>query len=423
MHLHHALLLGAALALGTPGCSGDVTDLPTDLENWRTTTEGALNDLIVALTTTSGDWQALVREAISALPAEAQSLVGTKLQSVIARGTAQAGTELRCNADFLRDRALEGVRGVLARFLGQEPPQPQPSLCLVDPLVIDRELVQAGRVTHLGLFGYNFDQGDQLKVVHVGGGQTDVTQQLDRPTHYAATLDLGGSGVQLSEASERILIKAGDQILSTIAVIQPQTPVCASRVVAVDPRLQTFVPSHVPPGDTDFGGHGPKINASVTLSHDAASLRAAIYMHARETRSDWTTAMGTKTITLFRPEPGWRIDGVRGTRHTHHTYTDSDHDEDAFSFAEDGPVRHMTFVGDTSGSEAGTRTKVDVTFNRLLVDTVQSDNCVSALALSGARASLSEASHARFAAEIDRQATQRAQRLEVLRREAPGISE
>jgi hypothetical protein len=62
-------------------------------------------------------------------------------------------------------------------------------------------------------------------------------------------------------------------------------------------------------------------------------------------------------------------------------YTDTNRQPDIFA-AGNGPVQRFEFVGDTDGSEAGTRTGVTVTFNPLRLKLTEAGPCVSESAIS-----------------------------------------
>jgi hypothetical protein len=68
---------------------------------------------------------------------------------------------------------------------------------------------------------------------------------------------------------------------------------------------------------------------------------------------------------------------VNGPLSSHHRYTDSNNQKDSFNLGSGGPSKNFTFVGDTDGDEAGTRTQVEVTFNPLLVEVTRASNCIS----------------------------------------------
>ncbi|XXT17211.1 hypothetical protein WME94_44000 [Sorangium sp. So ce429] len=128
---------------------------------------------------------------------------------------------------------------------------------------------------------------------------------------------------------------------------------------------------YVPPrvgGDAEYDGHGPSVSLQVELSvFNGNELWAAVYMDALETKSNWTHAAGTawyRLHTASRP-----IVSVDGPISFNHTYTDTDHAHDIFSFAPDNLVNKLDYVGDTKGNEAGTETGVRVYFNPITIVT------------------------------------------------------
>ena len=363
------------------GCLG-ISDLTGSIQK----AVNVLDDAIDELQNASADWQKVLTDAQSKLTEDAQSTIRNEIANVASRSVAQAGVELRCNADFIRERVRQALIRIRANILKQEVPPAEPGLCQVVPLAVERTLVPV-RISAVEFYGYDFDQGSDLKVFHeYAGGKQDVTNMLDRPTHYAMTLRFGENGVQLNERSVRLALEWGGKKISTIAVIQPQTPVCKSKVVPFTPHRITFVPPHVGKGDKDFAGHGPKVTAFVKLIVRPDTLRAQVYMHAIETKKDWTVAMGYKEFDLYNPEPGWRIDRVVGPATSPCSYIDSNHDTDFFDLGSGGPAKRFAFVGDTDGDEAGTRTKMDVDFNRLQIEETEIANCVSASAVTALRA-------------------------------------
>ncbi len=363
-----------AVVIFTAGCG--LGGLQTELENIRTQTANSLDDAIDALQTQSSAWQSILQELQGKLTHELQSTVRNEVANLVSRSIAQAGVEFRCNADFIGARVRQQLVRIKARFLGQTVPPPEPAICQVVPIAVDRSLVPT-RLTQIEFYGYDFNEATNLGVFlqRTAGGRLNVTDKLDRPTHYAMTLKFGATGVQLDDASGRFVLEWEGREISTIAVIQPPTPVCVSRLVRVPPGRVTFMPPHTR-GDRDFNGHGPKVNVTVTLLVTPQAISGRVYMKAKETKRDWTTAEGTKDFLLFTPDPGWRIDRAAGDDASSHEFTDGDHADDSFDLGSGDLVKRMVFVGDTSGSEAGTRTKMDVTFNDLRVELTQTTNCV-----------------------------------------------
>jgi hypothetical protein len=363
-----------------------------ELEDVTVRTTNALDDAIETLQRESSAWQGVLQNTMGKLTEDAQSTVRNEIANVLSRTVAQAGVQFRCDVDFVGRRVLQALVRIRAKVLGEQLPPVEPVLCDVVPLAVDRSLVPQ-RISQLEFYGYDFDLTDTLRVVllKTGGGEADVTGHLDRPTHYAMTLKFGASGVQLDDASERFVLKWDGREISTIAVIQPETPVCATKVERFQPGKITYVPPHVR-GDREFKGHGPKVTASVALDVGPSSIQARVSMNAKETKKDWTTASGTKNVVIYNAPPGWRIERVVGGLASTFSYEDSDLTLDSFELGSGGPVQRFVFTGDTGGSEAGTRTQVDVSFNELSIELVETGDCVSPdrLVEAGSRGSISD---------------------------------
>jgi hypothetical protein len=345
----------------------------------RTETINALNDAISALQSQSADWQQVLKDTQSKLTKDAQSTLRTEISDLISRTVAQGGVELRCDADFIRERIREELVRLKAKYLGQPQPVVDPAFCQVVPLAVDRELVP-DRLKQVEFYGYNFPQAEGLGVFleGAGGQRTNVTNKLDKPTTYAMTLKFGGNGVQLDNSSARLVLEWGGKQVSSIAVIQPTTPVCNSKPQTVfSSSIGPFIPRKIGQGDADFDGHGPDVATDVTLIVAPQALTARVHMHAKETRSDWTEAGGWQDYQLFAPEAGWKIEQVEGKTTTSHHYLDATVDQrDSFNMGPGELVRRFDYVGDTGGDEAGTKTSVTITFNDIHLVLTQTANCV-----------------------------------------------
>jgi len=347
-----------------------------ELANIRIATVDALDQAIDDLQSESSSWQTILEEAQGKLTHEIQETVRTDIANLISHSIAQAGVEFRCNADFIGDRVRQLLVRIKAKFLGQPLPPIKPAICQVVPIAVDRSVVP-DRVKQIAFYGYDFDEADDLKAFlrRTDGSLLDVTSNLDRPTHYAMTLKFGATGVQLDNTSERFILEWEGRQVSTIAVIQPVTPVCESDTARHPSDKVTWAPPRVR-GDRDFGGHGPRVTVVISLLVEPHLLRASVYMRAKETKSDWTTAEGIKNFDLFRPDSGWRIDRVVGEMTATHSYLDGDHELDNFELGAGGPVKGLLYVGDMPGDEAGTRTQVEVTFNELRIEVTKTVDCV-----------------------------------------------
>src|SRR5690606_24654151 len=93
-------------------------------------------------------------------------------------------------------------------------------------------------------------------------GTFDVSNSLDRPTHYHMTLNLGGTGVNLSPQSQRLILRWNDRVISTIGIVQASPEICATRTVNASISPVSYMPPHTR-GDRDFDGNGPDITCRV----------------------------------------------------------------------------------------------------------------------------------------------------------------
>ncbi|XYH95588.1 hypothetical protein ACMHYB_48610 [Sorangium sp. So ce1128] len=214
-------------------------------------------------------------------------------------------------------------------------------------------------MNHIALFRSFSPLALALLVAAPGCMATTADPQADSLAEDAPAPD----GAEIGSAAADLAIDDGAE-LST-ADTDGDALVSTSTLVGLSTGF--YVPPHVG-GDAEYDGHGPSVSLQVELSvFNGNELWAAVYMDALETRSNWTHAAGTAWYRLYtasRP-----IVGVDGPISFNHTYTDTDHAHDIFSFAPDNLVNKLDYVGDTKGNEAGTKTGVRVYFNPITIVT------------------------------------------------------
>lgn len=137
-----------------------------------------------------------------------------------------------------------------------------------------------------------------------------------------------------------------------------------TKTIQIDPTPK-FIPSHVR-GDRDFDGNGPRVNVSARLRVvNRNQLWVRVWMRAKETKRDWTTAEGSVDYFVYNGEH----DGVRSiTRiisdpYSYDTYEDFNHRDDHRDLPAYELIDKFVVTGDTRGNEAGTRTGVTGHFN------------------------------------------------------------
>ena len=152
----------------------------------------------------------------------------------------------------------------------------------------------------------------------------------------------------------------------TISAMAQDVTIPARRV----PSEFRFVPPHIR-GDRDFAGHGPDITVRATLVISRKTVNVDLDMRARETRSDWTTASGSRSYLIYTAPSARCIQGANIGTFDRLNYRDNDHEvdiipgQDAHSF-----INKYSVVGDTKGNESGTRTGVAVDTKRFTLRTV-----------------------------------------------------
>lgn len=374
-----AILGAGLLALVLAGCgiADAIRGVGDQIESSTDQAVGVLDSAIGTLAGSSSDWQVVLQDAMDQLSDEAQSTIRNEISNVLNRGIAAVSLNVRCDVDFLRLRVRQDLMRIRARLLGGEV-EIQPVFCDIVPAAIDMSL-EPNRRNLLEFFGFDFDAEPSMQIFLMSGGSlVDVSNHLDRPSHYHMTLNLGSTGVALSSSSQRLIVRWEDSDLSSIAVLQPFIPACREDVQRIAPDPITLIPPLVR-GDAEFSGNGPEILVRLGLTQTPERIDATITMRAEETESDWTTADGTITRTIYTAPSGWAIQALVGETESADGYIDDDHAEETLFPA--GPAHRFVVTGDGEDDDVGRHTKVDVFFEDLQVELVEVGDCVPPTAL------------------------------------------
>lgn len=357
------------------GCN-PLKGLRTDLENTTTLTVDVLNDAIAAIEAQSSSWQTVLQDAQGKLTSDAQATIRNELTVLSGQTLAMAGAQARCVVDHAGTRAVQGLRAIRAKLLRQPVEVPEPFICQVTPVAVDRAAVPE----HIRLLQFDgFDMGPgiplTLQLERSSGPPADVTGMVDWPSSYTFTVNLGANGVRLDGASTRFAVLWKGKPLQTVAVVQPQTPLCSTKVVRTQAHKVTVQPKLIG-GDREFMSNGPRMVAKVEVERRPESLTARLDVSARETTSDWSAAEGHLDDTYYRPEPGWSIQELRGRDAFKQDFLDTENEIGSLDAPADAPVGRITFYGDHEGEDIGSYTKVDFSFRPQEVVLVQSRGCV-----------------------------------------------
>lgn len=362
-------------SIGFGGCG-----LADPLNNIVNQIDSAIN----AIDVNSTEWQQIVRDLMDQLP-EAENDLIADIDGVLKRGIAAGTVSVIATGDFIARRAQEGLDRIKAQITGQPIPVYPPAFIQVDPNAVRVERVRSGEDKQITLYGYDFDRLDpegkelQLFLIRDGLPEENVTDKFGMTTHYEAVINLGG-GVNPIEMELECLaleLRWNGEVLSTLPFIQPKPP--EPEDIEVSLQTVSYVPPHVE-GDREFDGNGPHVMLDVRLlgtnavDGRATALKALVEMSAQETEDDWTTAAGVKEQTVYTAEPGYQIIRVLSPVISRFEYTDTNHSVDQFTFLNGNLVRKYSVVGDTSSDkDAGTHTKVTVTFHKAMIRVIKDD--------------------------------------------------
>ncbi|MCL1465459.1 hypothetical protein, partial [Argonema galeatum] len=117
-------------------------------------------------------------------------------------------------------------RNGLAQTIGIAPIPPvtvtplKPAICLVEPSSLDLT-VPPDRRNKIVFSGYDFDSAPIVVLLKNGDQEIDVTEHLTKPSPFERLLNLGGNGVPLSSNSQKFIVRAGGEEISSISIISP----------------------------------------------------------------------------------------------------------------------------------------------------------------------------------------------------------
>ena len=330
----------------------------------------AVDNAIESLNQNSAEWQTIMNRLLTDLQgidSSLASLIRVEVQNLLDRGVAVIGAEFRCNVDFIGNRMRNALLRIKHDNFDSEVVVPplKPFVCAVVPSSIDRILVP-DRLNLLEFFGYDFDLDDVSLYVQRGSGglRENVSEYLDKPTHYHMTVDLGIYGLELTDQDDKLVLIHNFEEIAVVKIIQGST-----EIAYYSPGSRTFVPPHTR-GDTEFARNGPAVSCRVewSLGIDGTTVVSTIEMSALETGGDETTAEGTDIHTVYTALSGKVIKEIVGVTVDEFEYIDSNTTPDWFPRGSGGPVSQYEFVGDSEGVDAGTDTRVTVEYNRLTVE-------------------------------------------------------
>jgi hypothetical protein len=227
----------------------------------KSDTQRALNDVdsaLALLADLSAKWQDTLKTLETNLARDAQTTLANEVDVVLQRGISASGAELRCDADFIRNRIVQQIQNVKAQLLKKQLTPIIPSICQVVPSVIDLRL-SADRRSAISFVGYDMDISQPMKLtvwlLDRDGSERDVTGALAIPDHYLMTLNIAQNGVDFQPTSNKIALRWGKAELGTVSITrdpEPFRPKLFTSVAPVGPN--PTVTASVPDGYQLVGG-------------------------------------------------------------------------------------------------------------------------------------------------------------------------
>jgi hypothetical protein len=195
-----------------------------EIQDTRNIAVSVLDDSIQKMGRQSDSWKTVLEETRDKLVKEGQSTLANEVSNVISRASSDAGIEVKCSVDFLRDRSKEELVKLRATIT-KEKLELKPVFCNPTPNSIDMNLSPERRNV-VEISGYNLTT-DNIKVSLLdskANTKVDVSSHLSNPSGYLLTLNLGSNGVPLSPSSDKIIFDLPNAGSRSIGISQPVAP-------------------------------------------------------------------------------------------------------------------------------------------------------------------------------------------------------
>lgn len=116
------LLILFTLLLASCDIGDKIDELGDKAKDITTETLATLDDAISTLGNESANWQDVLNNTIGQLTDDAQATIRNEVSSVLSRSIAKAGVEIRCEADFLRNRVRDSLIRIKLKLLHKPVP-------------------------------------------------------------------------------------------------------------------------------------------------------------------------------------------------------------------------------------------------------------------------------------------------------------
>ena len=346
--------------------SCDITDtLKTEVTVLREQAVISLNDAINTLQNQSTDWKPVLKDLESKIDRRVQDVLTYNIPYIVNLASQRALSSALCVKESVKDEVLYYLQVVRAELVtGILPPLPQTKICATSQVTLDLNSPRNIR-NQIVYTGYYIHTKDSIKAYLVND-----TARIEIPKNKIGFPDISTITVSLTDYSDATLtsythlqLTYHKDVISSIGIDKklPDPPIIETATTWQ--RDIIWIPPHTN-GDRDFDASGPRMVSHVYLKHDGTKVFAQIYLYAQETKSNWTTAAGTSQwVEIYSVKDGYRINKIKEAtdylnilRNNNIDYVDSSIDD----YIVETVVGRAIIVGDTTGDEAGTKTKINL---------------------------------------------------------------
>jgi len=334
-------------------------------------------------------------------------MVAVETRSDFTRGRATATRRLWCDPDGGSIERIVTSTRATARYTDTD--------WELDTIVPGRGEIDVRR-------GLPETSGPVRSFIVIGDTNGDIATN-DNDGRDVGDLDADGNRT-VSRTSVQVQFNPINVIVPIAAPASP-TPPSGSEFIWVNGQHSDFFVLPHTAGDAEFYGNGPRMSATstLTLSSDGTRILSTLVGSAEELRGDTRASGRNAGETIWTAPPGWRVDDVHVrynwwdesdvwheewetalNRPARVDFTDRDHEQDflvegageagrmdgsSTNFAENvlearrramSHVEAFRVVGDTNGTEAGSRTGVQAFYRPLGVTLSRADSARADLA-------------------------------------------
>jgi len=360
------------ILLITPLSCKKLDRLEIELKTFRENAILSLNDGINLLENESADWQFVLQKISNDLNDNIQDALTYDIPYIINIASQRATSSVLCIKENVKDEVLYYLRVAKSELLtGLIVPLPQTKICLTSLPVLDLNAPRAIRnnVIYTGIFIHTVDSLRAALINVANNTSKEINPlALGFPDISNITLSLGDfTDEELSEYTH-LQLYYNDTDISTISiekkVIIPNEP----EIDNTNTKSIVYIPPLVS-GSSDFRGI-LQMRCHLELKHNGIRAFARVWLQALG--GFGSLAQGwSQWVEIYTVRDGYKIimfddpinytDILKSSSGEH--YIDDNHRD----FIMETIVGRATLVGDTSGSEAGTETKITLDLKSFLL--------------------------------------------------------